>query len=170
MQIGFVSETGRGASDVVLAEVVALLTTAGVRLAGTVQTNTERADRNHCDMDVQVLPDGPSFRISQDLGNHAKGCRLNPGALEQAVQAASQRLVGAEVLIVNKFGKLESEGRGFCSLIAEALDRGLPVLVGVNALNLPGFQTFTGDLAEALGADPQCIAAWVMDRLRQAAA
>lgn len=170
MQIGYVSETGRGASDVVLAEVVALLTAAGIRLAGTVQSNTERPDRSHCDMDVQVLPDGPSFRISQDLGNHAKGCRLNPGALEQAVQAASQRLVGAEVLIVNKFGKLESEGRGFCSLIAEALDHGLPVLVGVNALNLPGFLAFTGDMADPLGADPQRIAAWVQDRLRQAAA
>lgn len=170
MQIGYVSETGRGASDVVLAEVVALLTTAGIRLAGTVQSNTERPDRSQCDMDVQVLPDGPSFRISQDLGNHAKGCRLDPGALEQAVQVASQRLAGAEVLIVNKFGKLESEGRGFCGLIAEALERDVPVLVGVNALNLPGFLAFTGDLAKPLGADPQRIAAWVLDRLRQAAA
>jgi len=170
MQIGYVSETGRGASDVVLAEVAALLTAAGVRLGGTVQANTERKDREHCDMDVQVLPDGPRFRISQDLGNHARGCRLDPGALEQAVQAASQRLDGAEVLIVNKFGKLESQGRGFCSLIATALDRGLPVLVGVNALNLSGFQAFTGELAEPLGADPQRITAWVLDRLRQAAA
>lgn len=170
MQIGYVSETGRGASDVVLAEVAALLAAAGVRLAGTVQSNTERADRHHCDMDVQVLPDGPCFRISQDLGNHAKGCRLNPGALEQAVQAASEGLAAAEVLIVNKFGKLESEGRGFCGLIAAALDRGLPVLVGVNALNLPGFQAFTGDLAAPLGADRHHIVAWVLARRRQAAA
>jgi len=170
MQIGYVSETGRGASDVVLAEVAALLTAAGVRLGGTVQANTERKDREHCDMDVQVLPDGPRFRISQDLGNHARGCRLDPGALEQAVQAASQRLDGAEVLIVNKFGKLESEGRGFCNLIATAIDRGLPVLIGVNGLNLPEFLAFTGDMGKPLGSDPQRIAAWVQDRLGQAAA
>lgn len=169
-KIGYVSETGRGASDAVLAQVAALLAARGVRLAGTVQSNTERHDRAHCDMDVQVLPDGPSFRISQDLGSQSRGCRLDPGALEQAVMAATERLDGADVLIVNKFGKLEGEGRGFCPLIAEALSRGIIVLVGVNGLNRPSFQTFSGDLAEALGSDPQQIAAWVQRGRARAAA
>jgi hypothetical protein len=44
------------------------------------------------------------------------------------------------------------------------------VLVGVNALNLPGFRAFTGDLATPLGADPHHIVAWVLARRRQAAA
>lgn len=169
MQIGYVSETGRGASDVVLTRVAALLSAVEVRLAGTVQRNTDRPGRNQCDMDVQVLPHGPSIRISQDLGNYAKGCRLDSGALEQAVQAASQRLADADVLIVNKFGKLESEGRGFCSLIGEALDLGLPVLVGVNERSLPEFLRFSCDLAVPLGADPQEIVTWVLARRRQAA-
>ncbi len=161
-QIGFVSETGRGASDAVLAEVAAILAARGVRLAGTVQSNTERPDRAHCDMDVQVLPDGPSFRISQDLGRQSKGCRLDPGALEQAVMAATLRLDGAEVLVINKFGKLEAEGRGFCDLIAEALARGLVVLVGVNGLNRPAFETFAGGMAKPVGSDPQAIAGWIL--------
>ncbi len=169
-QIGFVSETGRGASDVVLADVAALLGARGVRLAGTVQSNTERPDRAHCDMDVRVLPDGPSFRISQDLGSQSRGCRLDPGALEQAVVAATARLDGAEVLIVNKFGKLETEGRGFCGLIAEALARDIPVVVGVNGLNRPAFETFADNMAEALGSDPQQIVGWILARLGKAAA
>ncbi len=170
IRIGYVSETGRGASDVILAEVAALLAAEGVRLAGTVQSNTERPDRAHCDMDVQVLPDGPSFRISQDLGNHSRGCRLDPGALEQAVVAATDRLEGAEVLMVNKFGKLESEGRGFCALIAEALSRGITVLVGVNGLNRPAFEAFCDHLAEPLGNDPLRIASWVLSTRDKAAA
>ena len=87
MQIGFVSATGRGACDIILSQVVDLLTARGLRLAGTVQENCERTDRAQCDMDVRVVPDGPRFRISQDLGRHAKGCRLNPSALEQAVMS-----------------------------------------------------------------------------------
>lgn len=170
IHIGYVSETGRGASDVVLAQVAALLTAQGVRLAGTVQSNIERSDRAHCDMDVQVLPDGPSFRISQDLGSQSRGCRLDPGALEQAVVVATDRLEGAEVLMVNKFGKLETEGRGFCALIAEALSRGITVLVGVNGLNRPAFETFCDNLAEPLGNDPQQIAAWVLSNRERAAA
>lgn len=158
MQIGYINQPERGANDLVLLEIVRRLASAGVRLAGTVQLNVERADRSHCDMDVQVLPDGPRFRISQDLGSLAKGCRLDPGSLERAVFAVMAGLDQAEVLIVNKFGKLESEGRGFCSAIAEALSRNMPVLVAVNSLNLPGFHDFAGDLAEPLSADPQTIA------------
>lgn len=168
MHIGYVSQAGRGASDAILAEVVALLTAQGLRLAGTVQSTSERADRAHCDMDVQVLPDGPSFRISQDLGNHAKGCRLDPGALEQAVVAAAARLDGADLLIINKFGKLEAEGRGFCELIAEALGRGMPVLVGVNGLNLAAFQEFSGGLAVPCGNHPRAVAAWATAHMQGA--
>lgn len=162
MKIGYVSQSGRGASDAILAEVVALLLAQGVKLAGTVQSNSERPDRALCDMDVRVLPDGESYRISQDLGNHSKGCRLDPSALEQAVVAATERLDGADLLIINKFGKLESEGRGFCALIVEALDRGVPVLVGVNGLNLPSFERFAAGLAVSCGSNPRDIAAWAL--------
>ena len=164
IQIGYVSESGRGASDAILAQVVALLSAKGVRMAGTVQSNTPRPDRAHCDMDVQVLPDGPCFRISQDLGNDAKGCRLDPGVLEQAVMAVTARMDGAEVLVINKFGKLEAEGRGFCGLIAEALARDMVVLVGVNGLNRAGFQTFSADMAAHVGDSPEEIADWVLSK------
>ena len=167
MQIGYVSQSGRGASDAILAKVAALLSAQGLQLAGTVQSNVERPDRAVCDMDVRVLPDGPCFRISQDLGNHAIGCRLDPGALELAVAAATSRLDGADLLIINKFGKLEAEGRGFCALIAEALSRDIPVLVGVNGLNLAAFERFAGGLAVACGSDPRGIANWAGSHLRQ---
>ncbi len=161
MHIAYVCKPGRGAVDEVLAEAVAALTAQGLRLAGTVQSNTDRADRAHCDMDLRVLPDGPEFRISQDLGAEARGCRLNPSALEQAVVEAGARLAGAELLVINKFGKHEAEGRGFRDLIAEALSQGMPVLLGVNALNLPAFVEFAGDLATALPPDARAITAWV---------
>lgn len=170
MLIGYVCKPGRGAVDQVLAEVVTDLTRRGVRLAGTVQSNRDRADRAHCDMDLRVLPDGPEFRISQDLGQAAQGCRLNPSALEQAVAEASLRLEGAQMLIVNKFGKHEAEGRGFRDLIAEALSRDLPVLLGVNKLNLAAFHDFTGGLATQLSPEPAEISAWVQAALGRKAA
>ena len=73
--------------------VVARLEGAGLRLAGTVQTNSENCDRGKCDMDLRVLPDGPSFRISQDLGAASRGCRLDAGALETAVVAVTGQVV-----------------------------------------------------------------------------
>ena len=72
---------------------------------------------------------------------------------------------GARLLIVNKFGKHEAEGRGFRSLIAEALASGLPVLLGVNQMNMHSFQAFAGDMAEPL--TPAGLDLWVADVLAE---
>lgn len=148
MRLGYLSLPGRGETDRLLAGLAARLAARGVAVAGAVQYNIDcGAD---CEMEVQVLPDGGLFRISQALGPGSSGCRLDAGALEAAVAAVAPHLAGARLLIVNKFGKHEAEGRGFRALIAEALSGGLPVLLGVNAVNLPAFLDFAGDLAEPL--------------------
>ena len=86
------------------------------------QINIEKSGYHYCDMDVRVLPNGPMIRISQNLGRAARGCRLDAGALEAAVVMAERGIAaGADLLIVNKFGKQEAEGHGFRALIAEAL-------------------------------------------------
>ena len=74
-----------------------------------------------------------------------------------------------DLLIINKFGKHEAEGRGFRPLIAEALARDIPVLLGVNALNLDAFEGFSCGLAEELSADATAIATWFEQSQRQAA-
>jgi hypothetical protein len=160
MQLAYVSVSGRGATDAVLEKAVAFLEAEGMPLAGTVQTNSQRPNRSKCDMDLRVLPDGPILRISQDLGEDARGCRLDGGVLEEAVMEVTRRLDGAALLVVNKFGKQEALGRGMVPVIAEALERGMPVVVGVNGLNLQAFQVFAGGLAERLAPDPLTIAGW----------
>jgi len=162
MPIAYVSLPGRGATDALIAAAVARLVPGGLRLAGTVQTDVPRPDRSLCDMELSVLPDGPVFRINQDRGEAARGCRLDGSALEEAVVVVAAALPGAEVLIVNKFGKLEAQGRGYVPLIADAMARDLPVLIGVNGLNLPELLAFCGGLATALPADPAAIADWVI--------
>lgn len=153
MQLGYVSLPGRGANDRFLTDIVARLRSLEIRVAGTVQSNVERPDRAKCDMDIFVLPDGPVLRISEDRGDLARGCRLDAGVLEDAVLGVTRELPRAEMLIVNKFGKQEAEGRGMAPLIAEALGSGLPVLLGVNGLNVQAFRTFAAGLGTALPAD-----------------
>ncbi|KPP91377.1 MAG: putative nucleotide kinase [Rhodobacteraceae bacterium HLUCCA08] len=172
MNIAYTMAPGRGDTDLVLQKVAQALVARGLRPAGTAQVNTERPDAGPCDMDVIVLPDGPRIRISQSLGSASRGCRLDPEALEGAVGLVQGRLPGSDCLIVNKFGKHEAEGRGFRAVIAEALDLGLPVLVGVNALNLPAFEAFTGGLARPLAPDETALIGWLsgtIGRARQVA-
>jgi hypothetical protein len=161
MKLGYVTVEGRGRTDALIAEVAELARARGLRLAGTVQFNPERAGRSKCDMDLALLPDGPVFRISEDRGDLARGCRLDGGALEAAVALVEARLADAQLVIVNKFGKHESGGRGFAPVIAAALERDLPVLVGVNRLNRDAFDAFSGGLAEAIDPDPDAVMAWL---------
>ena len=168
MRMGYTIAPGRGDTDLLLAGVAATLMAEGVRLCGTVQINTACDGEGPCDMDVRVLPDGPIIRISQSLGPGARGCRLDPGALETAIAACEQRLPGAEALFVNKFGKQEALGRGFRGLIAEAMALGLPVLVGLNALNRGAFETFTGGAGEEIAPETVALTEWMRAAIAEA--
>ena len=164
MKLAYTMAPGRGDTDLVLERLAADLAARGLRCRGTVQINSERADAGPCDMDVRVLPDGPVLRISQDLGPQARGCRLDPTALETAVGLVAASLTsGADLLIVNKFGKHEAEGRGFRSVIAEAVAMDIPVLVGLNTLNRTAFENFAEGLALRLPSDPAALMAWVKE-------
>jgi hypothetical protein len=161
MKLACTMAPGRGDTDLVLQGVAAHLAARGLRCCGTVQINSERADSGPCDMDVRVLPDGPVLRISQDLGRQSRGCRLDPAALETAVGLVGAGLaLGADFIIINKFGKHEAEGRGFRDVIAEAITMDIPVLVGLNALNLAAFEAFAEGMAIRLPPDPVALKAW----------
>lgn len=170
LQIAYTVAPGRGDTDKLLFQIAQTLIAENIRPAGIVQINTERPDNGPCDMDVKVLPDGPVIRISQSLGPEARGCRLNPSALETSVAAVDATLTdGADCLIVNKFGKHEADGRGFRPLIAEALSRGLPVLVGLNRLNEAAFAEFTQGVAVEIAPENQALAAWLRDAVNAGA-
>ncbi|WP_323784198.1 DUF2478 domain-containing protein [Thalassovita sp.] len=67
---------------------------------------------------------------------------------------------GADLLIINKFGKHEAEGRGFRNTVALALEADIPVLNGINRTNFDAFQNFTGGVAENAGGDMQALDDW----------
>lgn len=169
MNFAYVLSEENGAVNRALAQFAMTLLDEGVRVIGTTQHDTPRLRSDVCDMDVRVLPDGGVIRISQDLGPNSRGCRLDSSALEEAVGQTMARLDEAELLVVNKFGKHEADGRGFREVIAAAMLKGIPVLVGTNGLNKDAFLEFCDGLAEPLPADPAALLAWARKRLLRAA-
>lgn len=162
MQIAYTIAPGRGDTDLLLHGLARDLIARGLRLCGTTQVNSETKEAHPCDMDIQVLPDGPTLRISQNLGAGSKGCRLNPSVLEEAVGIVEADLRhGADLLIINKFGKHEAEGRGFRGVIAEAISKGIPVLVGTNSLNRDAFLEFVGSDVIELQPMNEALQGWV---------
>lgn len=160
MKIAYVTVQGRGRTDDLLAETARAFEEDGLRLAGTVRVKPADPSGHPCDMDLRVLPDGPGFRISQPLGRMAKGCRLDGGVIEAIAAEVEARMAGADILIVNKFGKLEAQGRGLCPAISMAMEMEIPTLVGVNEMNVPDFHAFSDGTVEALNPNLRAIRAW----------
>lgn len=161
--LGYVIGAERGAVDDLLASVAALLVARGWPLAGVVQINSETGGATHCDMDLQVLTRDTRVRISQRLGPLSRGCRLDPQGLEEAVGLVEHALdQGPRLLIINKFGKAELEGRGFRPVIGRALASGVPVLTAVNQTNLAGFEAFSDGMGTALPPQPGPVIDWCL--------
>jgi hypothetical protein len=66
-----------------------------------------------------------------------------------------------ELLILNKFGKVEAEGRGLLDLVAIAVDRRIPVVIGVPIRNLQAWRNFAGGLSVEFSSNPSEIADWL---------
>lgn len=169
MSLAYTMMPGKGDMDLLLSQLSENLRARGVTCAGVVQRNVDCGPDRRCDMDLTVLHSGDVLRISQSLGAGARGCRLDPAALEQAVAATSEALGDADLLLINKFGKHEAQGRGFRPLIGEAMAADVPVLCGVNGANLAAFQEFTGGLAVEVAPDLDALMSWAEAQVAQIA-
>lgn len=132
----------------VLRAMAADLSAKGLVCAGFIQRDTVRPERSRCDMVLEEIRTGTAIPISEDRGPGARGCRLDEAELTRAMMACAEALRHEpDVLFINKFGKTEAEGRGFRPLIAEALERGVPVLIAVSWTNIDNWRCFAGDFS-----------------------
>lgn len=163
MKIACVTSKERGAVDRLLSEIAEQLQAKGKLLLGIVRVSDYQSSfENGCDVKIRVLPGGPEIKITQNLGSGSDACRLDPGAITEAVsQVETGSMDNADLFVLNKFGPEEAAGRGFCNVIGNALDLGIPVLVGVGGANKDAFEKFAGGLAVTLPADAQAVLDWL---------
>ncbi|MDR3469855.1 MAG: DUF2478 domain-containing protein [Xanthobacteraceae bacterium] len=133
-----------------------------LKLAGVLQYPAfEGADRR-CDVVLEDLASGHRTALFEDRGPGARGCRLDEAALAEATARIEGSLeTGPQLLVLSKFGKVECDGGGLRDLIAAAIDRDIPVIIGVPERNLEAWRLFSGGLAVELSEDDDEIARWV---------
>ncbi|MFN3277438.1 MAG: DUF2478 domain-containing protein [Paracoccus hibiscisoli] len=159
--------TPAGTADLALEALARDLAAQGLAVAGAVQRNLDLGPDCACDMEMIVLGDsGPPLRISQSLGPGAQGCRLDTGALEEAVARTAPHLPGAGLVVIPKFGRQEAMGRGFRALIGQAVADGQPVVLYVPRQQRAAFLDFAGDLAVQIA--PANLRSWCLDRFAAA--
>ncbi len=167
MKIAQITSTVRGETDRLLTAVAKQLQAEGKTLGGIVkELSYDSQFDNGCDMKVRVLPDGPIIQITQNLGAGSDACRLDPGAIANAVSAVEGgSLEHVDLFVLNKFGPEEAAGRGFCNVIGKAVEHDIPVLVGVGKGSLDSFAEFAQGLAETIPPVENSILKWCRDSI-----
>jgi hypothetical protein len=149
--------------DAILHRVAGQLRDAGIHVHGLISHNLPDPRSQRCIMYVENLADGARFRISQDLGPDATGCRLDPDGLARACVAARSSLgPDTEFVILNRFGRAESEGGGVRGIIEDCLAAGIPLLIAVREAYDEAWQGFHGGLADRLPNDEAAVAGWCL--------
>jgi hypothetical protein len=146
--------------DDFMAAVARRLRADGLRLCGLVQQNA--GPEGCASMSLIDLTSTEEFGISQALGTCARGCRLDPhGLVEAGMRLEGAIDAGADLLVLNKFGKAEAEeGGGLRTAVARAMEFGIPVLTAVRPPYDKSWAEFHGGYATTLPPQLDAVLAW----------
>ena len=129
----------------------------GVSVAGLVQ----QPGVEERDLHVRDLTSGETLPIMQDLGAEAEGCAVDPAAIAVAARMLDRaRATKPDLLVVNRFGRLESEGAGMIAEIGAAVAEGEAVLIAVPQRYADAWNAFAQGLDMQLAPVALALDAW----------
>ena len=149
------------ATDFLLERVVRALQDEGSTVAGFIQRQGCPDLSGHAEMQLEEIPGGQRFRISQPLGKESRGCRLDPRAIADIAGPLLEAIESKpDFLVINRFGKGESEGQGFRMVLEKAFMLGIPVLTSVKEAYVDAWEAFAGDYAVSLPPTLETVLQW----------
>ncbi len=144
-----------------LRKVVKSLREKGVKVGGVLQEAKILPNERCARLYVVDIRTGKSECITQNRGNESRGCKLDPRGLAEISHCITDAIeTGSELIIINKFGRAESEGGGLLSSIADAISAGVPVLTTVREPYIAAWRSFHGGLATELPPRTDMIFQW----------
>lgn len=147
--------------DPLLAAIAARAGQCGFKVAGFLQHRGPDTDDCCREIVIERIGSGVRQLISQPLGSGSRGCRLDPAALaDVAGSLLAEMDAGADMLILNRFGKGEAEGQGFRAIIETAYAKQIPVLTVVRDTYVGDWLEFAGDCGVLLRPENANVIEW----------
>ena len=145
--------------DEILRQFASDLNAQGYRAVGLVQLG------HHCldapTLSAMLVHTGEELQLFQNLGACATGCRLDVGQLLDAgAQVASAIDQGADLVIVNRFGRQEREGKGLSFLVERALSADIPVVIAVPSHRFADWIRFADGMSVKLRCHREALDVW----------
>jgi hypothetical protein len=145
--------------DTLLRSFAADVARSGCRVVGFHQSG-------HCHatdgMRLTLLPSGRAVSITQELGPGSSSCSLDPAQLDCACSELRRCLTssGAELVVLNRFGKLEEAGRGLRAEIIAAVLAEIPLIIAVSEHRFDGWNRFVGGMSVKLACRRDHVDRW----------
>ena len=147
--------------DDVLSSFVQELADDGVRVQGLLQKLRCGAPGGSCSVDLVDITTRETYPIFQELGKGSTACRLDPaGVVASSIVLRRALEARADLIVVNRFGSMEREGRGLAQEMLAAMAERIPVLTVVHERYAADWESFTGGLAARLPASRDALRAW----------
>ena len=163
-QLGQMIGVVRGASNTEIQDLFGKLVDhwRGFRLAGVVAESHGLPNR-YCQAGyLRSLATGSRFSIFNDPGPGVADCHLDGlGAAAAAVAVERDIDDGCEVVVLNKFGKLEIAGEGLATAFRAAMAAHLPLLTSVSPAHDGAWRRFAGPAFAILPVDLDAIDGWL---------
>jgi nucleoside-triphosphatase THEP1 len=145
----------------ILRDVVARLREESAVVGGVLQEAVQTDDGLCAMLNVVDIRCGEKARITEDRGRNARGCKLDPRGLARIGPCIEDAIhAGVDLLVINRFGRAESEGRGLLPYVSDAIGVGIPVLTAVREPYVAPWQAFHGGLATDLPPSVESVMAW----------
>jgi len=132
-----------------------------VSVGGVLQEAEFRGEGCCAQLNIIDILTGKTERITQDRGVGSRGCKLDPRGLVAISHCISDAIdASVDLIIINKYGRAESEGDGLLSCIGDAISAGIPVLTSVREPYLDAWRVYHGGLAVELPPEIDAIRNW----------
>jgi nucleoside-triphosphatase THEP1 len=143
--------------DAALHDFASDLNAHGFRAVGMVQAG-QCADSS---LSVVLLHNGEKLLLAQDFDPAASGCRLDVARLQNVgARVVGALEAGADLVVINRFGKRERDGQGLAYLIERALEADTPVVIAVSSDRVAEWIKFAGSMTVKLACDRHSLDSW----------
>ena len=133
-------------SDRLLLDFSEHLRRSGFRVAGIVQRG-RAGEAGNSNLGAVMLPGNEVVGMAHDPGSSSCGCRLHAEWVAHSARMLATAIErGVDLVIVNRYGKLETEGHGFIDLIKQTVSADIPALIAVPEPRFAAWTRYSGGM------------------------
>lgn len=142
-----------------IAATAASLRAGGANVVGVIGEEHGLPDRTCGAGFLRDVASGARFSMYREVPEPGRTCHIDADGVEAACAAVLPQIAASDLVVLNKFGKLEAAGQGLWPVLAEAVAADKPVLLAVSGRHADAFRAFAPDAA-VLPMDEAALGRW----------